>query len=153
MLARLLLVAAVALLALGPAEGRAQVGGPPHESPPVLKVDLIVPAGLSDEGTAVTDLCVDLSAEATTITVSRRPFVSEAGSDRPLYMSIRPYVSTALPLVERAMLTGDMSMTIPELGAETCFSFENQVGRREVEAHGMPQPYKYFAQVVHLEVR
>ena len=68
-------------------------------------------------------------------------------------MSIRPYVSTALPIVERAMLTGDMSMTIPQLGSETFFSFENQVGRREVEAHGRPQPYKYFEQVVHLEVR
>ncbi len=122
-----------------------------QELPPALKVDLVVPATLPDEHFPVTDLCVYLPEEAATITVAKYPLVAEAGSDRPLYMSIRPYVSTAFPLVERVNVAGDMSLTIPELGYETCFSFENQMYPREMQ--GVAQGYKYFAQVVHLEVR
>jgi hypothetical protein len=119
---------------------------------PFLKVDLVVPADVTDDELNVrpTDLCVYLPEEATTMTVSRRPLVPEAGGSRPLWMTIRPYVTTAFPLVERANVMASMTLTIPELGYETCFSFENRVFPREAQ---VAQPYKYFAQVVSLEVR
>jgi len=85
------------------------------------------------------------------VKVSRSPFVAEAGTNRPLYMSIRPWVSTANPILERVNVTSDMTLTIPDLGAETCFEFENTMGA--FEARGVAQSYKYFAQVVSIEVR
>ena len=123
-----------------------------QESAPLLKVDLVVPADVTEDDRAVTptDLCVYLPPEATTVSVSRRPLVPEAGGDRPLWMTIRPYVSTAFPLVERANVIASMMLTIPELGHETCFSFENRVFPREAQ---VAQAYKYFAQVVSVEVR
>ena len=123
-----------------------------QESAPSLKGDLVVPAGViaRDPGLP-TELCVYLSDEATTVAVSRRPLVPEAGGDRPLWMTIRPYVSTAYPLVEKANVRERLTLTIPELGYETCFSFENRIFPREAES--VPQAYKYFAQSVSLEVR
>ena len=140
------LVVAVAAVASPRGQAAAQ------ESAPFLKVDLVVPADVTEDDRAImpTDLCVYLPLEATTVTVSRRPLVPEAGGDRPLWMSIRPYVSTAFPLVERANVMASMTLTIPELGYETCFSFENRVFPREAQ---VAQAYKYFAQVVSVEVR
>ena len=123
-----------------------------QEPVPFLKVDLVVPADVAENDNAVmpTDLCVYLPQEATAVTVSRRPLVPEAGGDRPLWMSIRPYVSTAAPIIDRANVLSSMTLTIPDLGYETCFSFENQVHPREAQ---VAQAYKHFAQVVSLEVR
>lgn len=124
-----------------------------QEAGPLLKVDLVVPADVTadDRGVRPTGLCAYLPQEATTVSVSRRPLVPEAGADRPLWMTITPYVTTAYPLVERANVGASMALTIPELGYETCFSFENWAYPREAE--GVAQAYKYFAQIVSLEVR
>jgi hypothetical protein len=103
-----------------------------------------------DHAVRPTDLCVYLPEQATTVSLSRRPLVPEAGGGRPLWMTIRPWVTTAFPLVERANVMGSMTLTIPELGYETCFSFENRVFPREAQ---VAHPYKHFAQVVSLEVR
>jgi hypothetical protein len=148
--ARLLLGLAVALIAalVGGAAGRERAAA--QERPPFLKVDLVVPAW-SGEHPIPTDLCAFLPEEATTVSVARRPLVPEAGGDRPLWMTIRPYVSTASPLVERAYVADRLVITLPQLGYETCFTFENTIS--EGEAQGAAQAYKYFAQIVGLEVR
>jgi len=142
-IAMVLLCALVAILGYP-----AAVSG--QEAPTVLRVDLIVPATFPDDRRP-TSTCVYLPAEASVVKVSRRPFVEEAKETRPLYMSIRPWVSTATPIVERVNITSDLVLTIPELGYETCFEFENTMG--QFEAQGVAQSYKYFAQVVSLEVR
>jgi len=98
-----------------------------QETPPLLKVDLVVPANVGDEAGRPTDLCVFLPDDASTVKVSRRPLGSEAGGSRPLWMSIMPYISTADPYVEKVNVMGDTTLTIPELGAETCFTFANMV--------------------------
>ena len=123
-----------------------------QETSPLMKVDLVVPATVDgDERLVGTDLCVFLPEEATTVTVSRRALVPEAGVDRPLWMTIQPYVSTAYPLLERANIQGTTTLTFPELGYETCFSFDNTIAQRQ--AQSVAQSYKYFAQIVTLEVR
>ena len=135
----------VALVLLGVVRSSALA----QDTGPMLKVDLVVPAGIApDRGGS--DLCVYLPTEASIVTISRTPLIAEAGNSRPIFMSIRPYVSTASPIIERMSITADASLTLPELGAETCFTFENQVGA--FEAQGVAQSYKYFAVVVHLEV-
>ncbi len=121
-----------------------------QEAPLALKMDLVVPATLADERRP-TSTCVYLPIEASTVKVSRRPLVAEAGGNRSVYMSIRPYTSTAYPYVERVNVSSDLSLTIPDIGAETCFEFENPMGA--FESQGVAQSYKYFAQVVSLEVR
>ncbi|MDP8924629.1 MAG: hypothetical protein M3O34_17375 [Chloroflexota bacterium] len=143
-LVTLMLVAAT-LVVVATTAGRAEA----QEPPPLLKLDLIVPAG--DERRIPTDLCVFLPEEASIVSATRRPLVPEAGSDRPLWMTIRPYVSTALPLVERVNIQESLTLTLPELGYETCFTFENGIAPRE--AQGVAQAYKYYAQVVSLEIR
>src|SRR5215210_3134654 len=141
-----MLVVCLVMALLGPGDRSAAA----QDTGLMLKIDLIVPAGIAPDRDGA-NLCVYLPTEASTVTVSRTPFVAETGTGRPIYMSIRPYVSTASPILERMSITADMSLTLPELGAETCFSFENQVGA--FEAQGVAQSYKYFAQIVHVEVR
>jgi hypothetical protein len=60
-------------------------------------------------------------------------------------MTVSPYISTAYPLVDKMSVDEPLSLTLPELGNETCFSFENAVSTREVWAAGRAQPYKVFA--------
>jgi hypothetical protein len=141
------LVLAPAATLLGWWQARAQ------EPVSFLRVDLVVPADGTADDNAVrpTGMCVYLPEEAATVTVSRRPLVAEAGGGHPLWMTISPYASTAFPLIEKANVMGSMTLTIPELGYETCFSFENRVYPRE--AQEVAQAYKYFAQVVSIEVR
>jgi hypothetical protein len=124
-----------------------------QDAQPMMKVDFIVPASGYVEGTRTIpgDLCVMLPEEATTVTVSRRAFVPEAGTDRPLRMTIRPYISTAYPLVENINIQEPVSLTLPGLGYETCFEFENSLSARQ--AQGVAQAYKYYAQIATIEVR
>ena len=116
----------------------------------MMKVDLLVQASTDDRAVGTT-MCVFLPAEASTVTATRYPLVAEAGSDRPLWMTIQAYISTVPPLIERVNVRETLSLTIPELGSETCFSFENVVAPRQ--AQSVAQAYKYFAQVVSIEVR
>ena len=122
-------------------------------APPMLSVDLIVPASGYVEGTRTIpgELCAMLPAEASIVTVSRRALVPEAGTDRRLTMTITPFASTADPLVEKVNIRERRSVLLPELGGETCCSFENAVAPRQ--AQDVAQAYKYFAQIVTLEVR
>ena len=125
-----------------------------QEAALLLKVDLVVPATLDgDTRQPYTDLCVFLPEEAATVTVARRALVQAAGDDRPLLMTIQPYASTANPLLERMEIPSatETTLALPELGYETCFSFANVVARQQ--AAGVAQSYKYFAQIVTLEVR
>ena len=123
-----------------------------QQTPPLMKVDLVVPAGVEgNERQVGTDLCVDLPEEAATLTVTRREFVPETGTDRPLWMTIRPYVSTAYPLVDRANVQGATTLTLPGLGHGTCFFFDYTI--TQSQAQSVAQSYKYFAQIVTLEVR
>ena len=91
-----------------------------------------------------------LPEEASTVTVSRRAFVPDAGTDRQLTMTITPFVSTAFPLVEKVSIQDTLSLTLPQLGYEACFSFLNELAPREARA---AQAYKYYAQIVTIEVR
>jgi len=118
----------------------------------MMKVDFIATASGYIEGDRPQEssLCVMLPDEASTVTVTRRPFVPEAGTDRPLTMTVRPFVSTAFPLVEKVNILDTLSLTLPQLGGETCFSFMNALAPREVKA---AQPYKYYAQIMTIEVR
>jgi hypothetical protein len=153
--------ATVAFLAVAPVQAQlllnSPTGGaeqplPSPETAPILKVDLVVTAsGYVNDDVSSTDLCVYLPMEASIVKVLRRPLVPETGSDRQLYMDIRPMVSTAFPLIERASIRGEMALTVPELGGETCFTFENRIFPRE--AQGVAQAYKHFAQIVSIEVR
>jgi hypothetical protein len=125
-----------------------------QDAPLLMNVELIVPATIDgDKQQAYTNLCVVLPDAATTVTVGRRALVPEAGVDRPLWMTIRPYASTAYPLLERTNISSATATTytLPGLGDETCFFFENTVAQQQ--AASVAQSYKYFAQIVTLEVR
>ncbi len=76
-----------------------------------------------------------------------------AGVNRRLVMTVQPYITTSYPIAENVSVGERLSLTLPELGYETCFSFENAVSTREVQAAGLAQPYKAFAQIVTIEVR
>jgi hypothetical protein len=125
-----------------------QAGQPAQaqDAPPLMKVDLIVIGGAERQ-----QLCVVLPADARTVTASRRPRVRAAGADHPLTMTIRPFASTADPLVEDAVIQDSLALTIPGLGGPTCFSFENAITAEQ--AAGVAQAYRYFSQGVVLEVR
>jgi hypothetical protein len=128
--------------------GRSLTGQPAQaqDAPPLMKVDLIVMGGAEPQ-----QLCVVLPADARTVTASRRPRVRAAGADHPLTMTIRPFASTADPLVEDAVIQDSLALTIPGLGGPTCFSFENAITAEQ--AAGVAQAYRYFSQGVVLEVR
>lgn len=123
-----------------------------QETAPLLKADIIVSAtGYLDDRIIPTEFCAYLPEEASMVTISRRSLVPEVGITRPLTMSIMPYASTTRPLVDKANVDGTMTLSIPQLGFETCFTFENRISASEGQA--VAQAYKYFAQIVSIEVR
>jgi hypothetical protein len=115
-----------------------------QDVPPMMKVDLIVFAGTDR------DVCVELPAEATTVTVARRAYVPQNGTDRPFLMTIRPFASTAHALVENVSIREPLTLTFALLGGGTCFTFDNPLLTSEAN---VAQPYKAYAQVATIEVR
>jgi hypothetical protein len=117
-----------------------------------MQVDLIVPAtGYADLPVRPETVCVVLPDDTTAVTVSRRALVAEAGVDRPLVMTIRPFASTAHALAEMPIAETPSTLVTTGLGGMTCFSFENLVSSRA--ADGVAQAYLYFAQVVTIQSR
>ena len=143
------LIVVVTIICLGLADGglaRAQ------QPPPMMKLDLVVTAGIEEDARQTsTGFCAVLPDEATTLIVTRRAYVPETGTMRPLWMTVRPFVSTAYPLVDRANVQGVVTLFIPELGHGTCFHFDYTVP--QAQAQGVAQSYKHFGQVVTIEVR
>ena len=123
-----------------------------QETAPIMNVDFIVPASgyVAGSRSIESELCVMLPTEATSVTVTRRAFVPENGTDRPLTMSIRPYVSTAFPLAEKVSIRDTVTLELPDLGSETCFSFLNELAPSQAK---QAQPYKSYAQIVTIQVR
>lgn len=123
-----------------------------QQTPPMMKIDLVVTAGIEEDARQTsTGFCAVLPDEATTLIVTRRAYVPETGTMRPLWMTVRPFVSTAYPLVDRANVQGAVTLFIPELGHGTCFHFDYTVP--QAQAQGVAQFYKHFGQVVTIEVR
>jgi hypothetical protein len=111
-----------------------------------------VPAtGYADVPGRAETVCVMLPDDTTAVTVSRRALVADAGVDRPLVMTIRPFASTAYALAEMPITETPSTLVTSGLGGPMCFSFENPVSARA--ADGVAQAYLYFAQVVTLQSR
>jgi hypothetical protein len=123
-----------------------------QEVPPMMNVDFIVMASGYVQGDRAREemLCVTLPTEASSVSVTRRAFVPENGTDRPLTMTIRPFTTTAYPLVEQVSLRDTTTLTVSGLGGATCFSFLNELAPSQAK---QAQPYKSYAQIVTIQVR
>jgi hypothetical protein len=149
------LVVAIALTVPVAALSLIMAPAPPvsaQEAPPMMSVDFIVAASgyIAGEPPRPESLCVMLPDEASSVTLARRAFLPETGTDRPLTMSITPFVSTAHPLVLERELRDTVTLALPQLGGETCFTFRNELAPGQGVG---PQLYKRYAQIVTIQVR